>query len=132
MPDVVGVVAFAAIMLAVAGRGLGVLSWSATSPGVATVALAAWGLHLAFADRALTLSGEAAGRNPTSILTGVVLVVGYGSAFSLRAPDFTHDLARPRQVVWCALVGLAAPVAASSPWPAPPCRRPPATGTSPT
>lgn len=110
VPDVVGVAAFAAIMLVVAGRGLGVLSWSATIAGVATVALAAWGLHLAFADRALTLSGEAAGRNPTSILTGVVLVVGYGSAFSLRAPDFTHDLERPRQVVWCALAGLAAPV----------------------
>lgn len=110
VPDLVGVVAFAGIMLAVAGRGLGVLSWSATLAGVATVVLAAWGLHLAFTDRAITLSGEAAGRNPTSILTGVVLVVGYGSAFSLRAPDFTHDLARPRQVVWCALVGLAAPV----------------------
>jgi purine-cytosine permease-like protein len=110
VPDVAGVVAFAALMLAVAGRGLGVLSWSATVAGVATVVLAAWGLHLAFADRALTLSGDAAGRNPTSILTGVVLVVGYGSAFSLRAPDFTHDLGRRRQVLWCALVGLAAPV----------------------
>lgn len=110
VPDLVGIVAFAAIMLAVAGRGMGVLSWSATVAGAATVALAAWGLHLAFDDRALTLSGEAAGRDPTSILTGVVLVVGYGSAFSLRAPDFTHDLARPRQVLWCALAGLAGPV----------------------
>ena len=109
-PDAAGVAAFAAIMLVVAGRGLGVLSWSATVAGAATVALAAWGLHLAFADRALTLSGGAAGSDPTDILTGVVLVVGYGSAFSLRAPDFTHDLERPRQVLWCALVGLAGPV----------------------
>ena len=110
VPDTVGVIAFSAIMLVVAGRGLGVLSWSATIAGVATVVLAAWGLHLAFADRELTLSGGEAGSHPTSILTGVVLVVGYGSAFSLRAPDFTHDLGRMRQVLWCALVGLAVPV----------------------
>ncbi len=110
VPDTVGVIAFSAIMLVVAGRGLGVLSWSATVAGVATVVLAAWGLHLAFADRELTLSGGEAGSHPTSILTGVVLVVGYGSAFSLRAPDFTHDLGRMRQVLWCALVGLAVPV----------------------
>ena len=30
-------------------------------------------------------------------------------------PDFTHDLARPRQVVWCALVGLAVAGAGRSP-----------------
>ena len=42
----------------------------------------------------------------------MVLVVGYGAAFSLRTPDFTHDLGRPRQVVWCALAGLAIPALA--------------------
>ena len=36
----------------------------------------------------------------------MTLVIGYGAAFSLRTPDFTHDLGRPRQVVWCALTGL--------------------------
>jgi purine-cytosine permease-like protein len=41
-------------------------------------------------------------------------MVGYGAAFSLRTPDFTHDLARPRQVLWCALAGLAIPVLAFS------------------
>ena len=42
----------------------------------------------------------------------MTLVIGYGAAFSLRTPDFTHDLARPRHVVWCALTGLAGPVLA--------------------
>jgi cytosine permease len=42
----------------------------------------------------------------------VALMVGYGAAFSLRTPDFTHDLARPRQVLWCAVVGLVLPVLA--------------------
>lgn len=110
IPDALGVLVFAALMLVVASRGLGVLSWSALVAGLATVVLAGWGLHLAFADRAVTLSGGEAAQHPTSIVTGVVLVVGYGSAFSLRAPDFTHDLARTRQVVWCALAGLAIPV----------------------
>ena len=109
IPDVLGVLVFAALMLAVASRGLGVLSWSALVAGLATVVLAGWGLHLAFADRAITLSGGDAGQHPTSIVTGIVLVVGYGAAFSLRAPDFTHDLARTRQVVWCAVAGLAIP-----------------------
>lgn len=37
-------------------------------------------------------------------------MVGYGAAFSLRTPDFTHDLRRTRQVVWCALAGLVVPL----------------------
>ena len=110
VPDALGVVAFAMLMLVVASRGLGVLSWSALVAGLATVVLAGWGLHLAFAHRPITLSGGEAAQHPTSIVTGIVLVVGYGAAFSLRAPDFTHDLARTRQVVWCALAGLAIPV----------------------
>lgn len=110
VPDAIGVLVFAVLMLVVASRGLGVLSWSALVAGLATVVLAGWGLHLAFADRSITLSGGEAGQHPTSIATGVVLLVGYGSAFSLRAPDFTHDLERTRQVIWCALAGMAIPV----------------------
>jgi cytosine permease len=111
-PDVAGVVVFAAVMLAVAARGLGTLSWSALAAGVATTALAAWGLHLAFADRAATLSGGDAGSEPTTFAAAVALIVGYGAAFSLRTPDFTHDLARARDVLWCALTGLVVPVLA--------------------
>jgi cytosine permease len=112
MPDVAGVVLFAAVMLAVVGLGLGVLSWSALVAGLATTALAVYGLTLAFDERDATLSGGLAGNEPIGFLSGVALVIGYGAAFSLRTPDFTHDLARTRQVVWCALVGLAAPTLA--------------------
>lgn len=109
VPDPVGIVLFAAVMLAVAGVGLGALSWAALAAGLATTGVAAYGLHLAFAHHQLTLSGGTAGRHPAPIGAAVVLVVGYGAAFSLRTPDFTRDLARPRQVVWCALAGLAIP-----------------------
>jgi cytosine permease len=109
MPDLAGVVVFALIMLAVVGFGLGVLSWSALVAGLATTALAVYGLELAFDERDATLSGGLAGSDPIGFLPAVALVIGYGAAFSLRTPDFTHDLARTRQVVWCALVGLAIP-----------------------
>lgn len=110
IPDVAGVALFAALMLGVARAGLGALSWSALVAGLATTGLAAYGLHLAFAHAPFTLSGGEAGREPAGFASAVVLVVGYGAAFSLRTPDFTHDLARTRQVVWCALTGLVAPL----------------------
>jgi cytosine permease len=112
MPDIAGVVAFAVIMLAVVGFGLGVLSWSALVAGLATTGIAVYGLQLAFDERDATLSGGLAGSDPIGFLPAVALVIGYGAAFSLRTPDFTHDLARTRQVVWCALVGLAIPTLA--------------------
>ncbi|MGD9571960.1 MAG: cytosine permease [Thermoleophilia bacterium] len=110
MPDVAGVVLFAVLMLGVAAFGLGALSWSALAAGLATTGLAAYGLHLVFDGHDVTLSGGSAGDDPISFAAAVALVVGYGAAFSLRTPDFTHDLARPRQVVWCALAGLVVPV----------------------
>jgi cytosine permease len=112
LPDVAGVVLFAAVMLAVVGLGLGVLSWSALVAGLATTGLAVYGLELAFDERDATLSGGLAGSDPIGFLPAVALVIGYGAAFSLRTPDFTHDLARTRQVVWCALAGLAIPTLA--------------------
>lgn len=112
VPDVAGVALFAVVMLAVARLGLGALSWSALAAGIATTGLAAYGLHRAFADRAFTLSGGEAGDHPIGVVAGIVLVVGYGAAFSLRTPDFTHDLRRTRHVVWCALAGLVLPVIA--------------------
>ena len=110
VPDVVGVALFAAAMLGVVRLGLGALSWSALVAGLATAGLAAYGLHLAFADRPFTLSGGETGSEPIGFMAAVALVVGYGAAFSLRTPDFTHDLARTRQVAWCALTGLIVPL----------------------
>jgi len=110
IPDLAGIALFAVAMLGVVGLGLGALSWSALVAGLATTGLAAYGLHLAFADRAITISGGGAASEPISFAAAVALMVGYGAAFSLRTPDFTHDLARPRQVVWCALAGLVGPV----------------------
>lgn len=112
VPEPLGIVAFATAMLGVARLGLGALSWTALVAGIATTVLAVYGLRLAFAERAVTLSGGEAGSHPTSLATGVLLVVGFGAAFALRTPDFTHDLARTRHVAWCALAGLALPLTA--------------------
>ena len=112
IPDVAGVILLTVAMLGIVALGLSVLSWSALVAGIATASLAAYGLHLALADHDATLSGGHTATDPIGFLPAVTLVIGYGAAFSLRTPDFTHDLARPRQVVWCALTGLAAPVLA--------------------
>lgn len=112
MPDRVGMGLFAAIMLAVAWHGLDVLSWTALAAGLATVLLAAQGVHLALSDHTGPLLGDGVPASPLGLLPAVAIMVGYGAAFALRTPDFTHDLARPRHVLWCALVGLALPLAA--------------------
>ena len=112
IPDVAGVILLTIVMLGIVALGLSVLSWSALVAGIATTTLAGYGLHLALADHDATLSGGHTATDPIGFLPAVTLVIGYGAAFSLRTPDFTHDLARPRQVVWCALIGLAAPVLA--------------------
>ena len=112
IPDVAGVILLTVAMLGIVALGLSVLSWSALVAGIATASLAAYGLHLALADHDATLSGGHTATDPIGFLPAVTLVIGYGAAFSLRTPDFTHDLARPRHVVWCALTGLAAPVLA--------------------
>ena len=112
IPDVAGVILLTVVMLGIVALGLSVLSWSALVAGIATAALAGYGLHLALADHEATLSGGHTATDPIGFLPAVTLVIGYGAAFSLRTPDFTHDLGRPRHVVWCALTGLAAPVLA--------------------
>jgi cytosine permease len=109
LPDAAGVLLFAGAMLGITGFGLGALSWTALAAGLATTGLAAYGLHLAFAEHEVTLSGGQAGTDPIGFVPAVVLVVGYGAAFSLRTPDFTHDLVRSRHVLWCALAGLVVP-----------------------
>lgn len=111
VPDRAGMALFAALMLAVSWRGIDVLSWSALAAGVATALLAAYGVAEVLAQRDLSLTGSGGAAEPAGILQGIALVVGYGAAFSLRTPDFTRDLARPRQVVWCSLVGMVLPVA---------------------
>ena len=111
-PEVLGIAVFSLLILAVVWFGVGALSASALLAGVATVALAAYGLDLAFRETDVTLSGATTATDPIGFMAAVALVVGYGAAFALRTPDFTHDLARPRHVVWCALVGLTAPLAA--------------------
>lgn len=110
-PDAVGIALFGAIALATVWRGVSALSWAALTAGLATVVLAAWGLHLAMQDHALSLETAHTATDPIGPFHGAALVVGYGAAFALRTPDFTCDLERPRQVVWCALAGMAAPLA---------------------
>jgi purine-cytosine permease-like protein len=110
LPDRAGMALFALLTVAVVWRGVDALSRVALLAGAATVVLAAYGLAVALDGRPVGLGGEPA--DPIGFGAGVALVVGYGAAFALRTPDFTRDLARGRDVVFCALVGLAAPVAA--------------------
>jgi purine-cytosine permease-like protein len=86
------------------------LSWAALAAGLATVALAIEGLRVALADWDGPLLGDGIADGRLGVLPAIAVMVGYGAAFALRTPDFTHDLERPRQVVWCALTGLALPV----------------------
>lgn len=109
VPRPIGVVVFALLALVVTVRGVGHLSAAALVAGLATTVMVGWSLVL--------LGGQdrAAPVPPThsiGVWHGVALVVGYGAAFALRTPDFTRDLARPRQVVACAVVGLGAPLVA--------------------
>jgi cytosine permease len=112
LPDVAGIVVFSGVLLAIALRGLGVLSWAGLVAGIAATALAAYGLQLVLEGRDATLAGGFTASRPASLAAGVTLMVGYGAAFSLRTPDFTHDLPRARDVVWCALGGLCLPLIA--------------------
>lgn len=112
IPDRAGMALFAALMLAVVWRGINALSWAALAAGVATTVLAAYGLSEVLGAQHVSVTGDGVAADPVGFLQGVALVIGYGAAFSLRTPDFTRDLARPRQVIWCALVGMAIPVAA--------------------
>ena len=112
LPSRAGMAVFAAAMLAVAWRGLNALSWTALVAGLATVVLAVDGLRIAMADRTGPLLGDGSAQGDLGLLPAIAVMVGYGAAFALRTPDFTHDLARPRQVVWCALLGLSAPLVA--------------------
>lgn len=111
VPDRVGMAIFAAAMLAVAWHGLNALSWFALTAGLATVALATQGARTALDGHSGALLGDGIAAQPLAALSVVALMVGYGAAFALRTPDFTADLGRPRQVVWCALAGLALPLA---------------------
>jgi cytosine permease len=110
LPDAAGVVVFTLVLLVVVWRVIGALSISALIAGCATVVLAVYGLDRAFDHSDVALSGPNTATDPTGVLAGVAIVVGYGAAFALRTPDFTHDLRRPRQVVWCALAGLLTPL----------------------
>lgn len=110
LPDVAGIGLFSGVLLAVALRGLGVLSWAGLAAGVAATALAAYGMVLVLDGKEVTLAGGLTASQPMSVAAGITLMVGYGAAFALRTPDFTHDLARTSQVVACALWGLGVPL----------------------
>ncbi len=112
VPSRVGMALFAAAMLTVAWRGLNALSWTALAAGLATVVLAVDGLRIALAERTGPLLGDGVSQGGIGLLPAIAVMVGYGAAFALRTPDFTHDLARPRQVAWCAMLGLCAPLIA--------------------
>lgn len=112
IPRPLAVVAFALMTLAITWRGIGHLSAAAVVAGVATAALVAWSVVLVRDTPTFGMTSPLTAREPIGMLHGVGLMVGYGAAFALRTPDFTHDLRRRRDVVWCGLVGLAVPLVA--------------------
>ncbi len=109
-PRWTGILVFALVMLAVAWWGLNALSIAALVAGVATIALAGDGLRRALDGHEGPLLGDGVPAENLPLLAAVTIMVGYGAAFALRTPDFTHDLRRPRDVVWCAGVGLFLPL----------------------
>ena len=112
VPERVGMAIFAAVMLAVAWHGLNAVSWTALAAGLATVLLVTEGVHLALSDRTGPLLGDGVPATSLGVLPAIAIMVGFGAAFALRTPDFTHDLTMPRHVVWCATLGLALPLIA--------------------
>jgi len=110
-PDRVGVLIFAVVMLAIAWWGLNVLAAAALVAGIATIILAGEGLSRALEDRHGPLLGDGVPATQLGFLAAVTIVVGYGAAFALWTPDFTHDLRRGRDVVWCGVLGLMLPLA---------------------
>lgn len=110
LPHRVGVLIFAATMIGVAWHGLDALSHAALVAGAATVALGAGGLYLALRDHHGPLLDQGVGGGTGALIAAAGIVVGYGAAFSLRTPDFTHDLAGRRDVIACATLGLALPL----------------------
>lgn len=109
-PRWVGVAIFAVVMLAVAWRGLNALSLAALIAGLATIVLAGDGLRRALDGHEGPLLGDGTPSTNLPFLAAITIMVGYGAAFALRTPDFTHDLRRRRDVIWCAGLGLFLPL----------------------
>lgn len=109
-PRWAGVLLFALVMVTISWWGLNALSLAALVAGVATIALAGDGLRRALDGHDGPLLGDGVPAEDLTFLAAVTIMVGYGAAFALRTPDFTHDLRRPRDVVWCAGVGLFLPL----------------------
>lgn len=112
IPAQAGAALYGLALVAVVARGVGLLSRAALVTGLATIALAALGLWLA---RGGVDAPPADVPGADSWLGAATLVVGYGAAFALRAPDFTHDLARPRDAWLCATIGLGLPLVLLAP-----------------
>lgn len=106
----IGVLMYAGLMLLVAWWGLDTVSFTALGAGVATLTLAIVGLQRALDRPHGPLLGDGRASGNLGLAAGVSIVVGYGAAFALRTPDFTHDLSRRRDVALCGLSGLALPL----------------------
>lgn len=107
LPDRAGIALYALALVVLVARGVGLISRTALLAGLATLALVALGLALAAdvdAPRADVPGAD-------SWLEVATLVVGYAAAFALRAPDFTHELARGRHAWWAAAAGIGVPLA---------------------
>jgi hypothetical protein len=109
-------VIFAAIMLAVAWHGLNVLSWTALAAGLATVLLAAEGVHLALSDRTGPFLGDGHPASSLGQLPAIAIMVGYGAAFALRHPRLHPRCSHRAGLVAIAVAGTAIAILHFADW----------------
>jgi purine-cytosine permease-like protein len=106
MPEIVGFIVWAVLMFFLLWSGIHFGSLIALLGSLATLMLMVWGLV-----QVNTLGQVAEPIAPTgTVFSGLSLIIGYGSAFSLRCVDFTQAI-HPRHVVWMSMFGLAVPLA---------------------
>lgn len=109
LPPAPGILVFILVMTAIAWHGLRALSWFAVAAGAATTIVAAWGMWLA---RDARPTPDPAPGADVGVLGAAALVIGFGAAFALRAPDFTCGARDVGQVAGNAAIGLGLPLAA--------------------
>ncbi len=110
MPEWIAFAVWSFILMGGLWGGIQRGSLVALGSSLATLVLMSWGVWQA---QSLAEPLQAA-PTPGTVWSGLGLVVGYGSAFSLRCVDFTQTMPNVRNVAITALLGLALPVAVVS------------------
>ncbi len=106
IPEIFALLIWAAIMLAVLWKSIHHGSLYALISSLATLALVAWGIFQISGIEPVTSVESGKG----TFFSGIGLVIGYASAFSLRSVDFTQNIQHTRYVFWTAIFGMGFPL----------------------